>query len=199
MSPAFTPTDLLAAASSALESGGYARVAEDRLNGWQSGNGRLYEDAYGVVAIIVFETWSGLRSGWTNAQATLVELMSEYLGKEDAKAWEGYLVLLTPGEPDLETGVDERESIRYDTSRVRKLVATGEELGSLLDVERVLLPVLPLNGQAAVPDPERSILDLLPELLASDDVDPEAVSALIDAFQKQRPLLEALHSWRAGQ
>ncbi|GIK77430.1 MAG: hypothetical protein BroJett022_11200 [Actinomycetes bacterium] len=191
-----TVTDLLAAASETLESSGYARVA---LDGRELEGGRLYEDPYGVVAINVYDSWATLAGEWTEAQAELVELMSEHLSSADAKAWEGYLVLLTPGHADPGADADQLESIRYDTSRVRKLIAAGDELTRLADVERVLLPLLPIDGGVTDVDQERSVLDLLPTLIRSEDVDQGAVGAVVAAFQEHEPLLEALEAWRQSE
>ena len=124
---------------------GYSRVRDDKLGGQATANARLYEDPYSVVSLIVYEAWSELASSWTDAQAELVELMSAYMTSADPKSWEGYLVLLTPGSASGDE-VQSLSSIRYDISRVRKLVATGDELKQISDVERTLLPLLPLEA-----------------------------------------------------
>lgn len=193
-SSTLTATDLLAAASGSLEEGGYTRVEETRLGVWPITGARLYEDAYSVVALIVYETWGELASGWANAQAALVELMSEHMTSADAKAWEGYLLLLTPA-PSPAGLDDEVSALRHDTSRVRKLVATGNELRNLSDVERALLPLLPLDAALGV-EAETSVLDLLPDLLASPDIDRDAVRVVIASFSEQEPLVERLHEYR---
>lgn len=190
-----TATDLIAAASMSLEAGGYSRVSDDKLGGWAIGDARLYEDPYSVVSLIVYEAWSELASSWTDAQAELVELMSAYMTSADPKSWEGYLVLLTPGSA---TGdeVQSLSSIRYDISRVRKLVGTGDELKQISDVERTLLPLLPLEA-APSGDGEGSVLDLLPSLLAGQGIEAGAVESIIDAFAAQQPLVESLHEYRS--
>ncbi len=191
-----TSTDLIASASAILEAGGYIRIDAAKPVSAIS-DARLYEDPYSVVALIVCETWPELESRWTDAQGALVELMSAHMTSEDAKAWEGYLVLLTPGST---SGSDDSQtvaSIRYDTSRVRKLVATGDELKQISDVERTLLPLLPLEA-AQAPSDSGSVLDLLPNLLAArGEIDEGAVSAIIDAFIGQKPLVEALDIYRS--
>jgi hypothetical protein len=189
---ALTPTDLLAAASAGLEEGGYARVEEAKLGAWPISGARLYEDAYSIVTVIVYETWAELESGWPDAQGALVELMSAHMTSADAKSWEGYLVLLTPGSSPAAT--DGVSAIRYDTSRVRKLVATGDELKRLSDVERALLPLLPLAAAIDI-KAQSSVLDLLPDLLASKGIDRVAVEVVIGAFREQQPLLERLHEY----
>lgn len=189
-----TATDLIAAASMSLEAGGYSRVSDDTLGGWAAANARLYEDPYSVVSLIVYEAWSELASSWTDAQAELVELMSDYMTSADAKSWEGYLVLLTPGSASGHE-VQSLSSIRYDISRVRKLVATGDELKQLSDVERTLLPLLPLDAAPSV-NGEGSVLDLLPSLLAGQGIDAGAVESIIDAFAAQQPLVESLHAFK---
>ncbi|CAN5532417.1 hypothetical protein BH24ACT24_BH24ACT24_00520 [soil metagenome] len=114
----------------------------------------------------------------------------------DPKSWEGYLVLLTPGSASGDE-VQSLSSIRYDISRVRKLVATGDELKQISDVHRTLLPLLPLEA-APTGDGDGSVLDLLPSLLASQGIDAGAVKSIIDAFAAQQPLVESLHEYRSG-
>jgi len=61
-----------------------------------------------------------------------VNVISENIGHAEWKAWDGYLVLLTPGlAPSEEANI---EAVRYDTTRLRKLVATGEDLRNPTDV-----------------------------------------------------------------
>jgi hypothetical protein len=100
-------------------------------------------------------------------------------------------VLLCPATPPPEEARHLQE-IRYDVTRVRKLVAAGEELTELADVERVILPLLPVSAPSGI-EPEASALDLLPELLEEQGIDRSASEALIEAFREQRPLLEAIH------
>ena len=112
------------------------KEAEVESNGnWPTKNVRLFEDAYSIVALLVFDTWTELSGTWIEAQTALIELMSKHVLSWEAKAWDGYLVLLTlalvaPNE------TLEPTQIRYDTHRVRKILATGDELKRLPDVER---------------------------------------------------------------
>lgn len=190
-----TPTDLLAAASELLEQGGYTRVSGGMVDSWETAGTRLFEDVYNVVALVVYETWQELDAGWPAAQAELVELISAHMTRSDPKAWDGYLVLLTPG-PAID-GDRGPSVIRYDTSRVRKLVAAGDELQVVGDVERALLPLLPLDAVTAIAG-ERSALTMLPEILAKHGVEPQAVSVVVEAFRTQRSLVESLHDYRTN-
>jgi hypothetical protein len=190
---ALTSTNLSAAANNCLLEHGYSLIAQDLLGGTEE-EGRFYEDGYGIVLIAVFDTWGELAEHWPESQAALVQLISAHLSKSEAKAWDGYLVLLTPA---ASTGGREAvDSIRYDTSRLRKLVADGEELRSLANVEDALLPLLPL-APVLGDRPEGSVLDLLPELLARRGVEPRVAKTLIEAFSKGEPLLESLHQLEA--
>jgi len=191
-----TTTDIVAAASSYLEAGGYSAVAESRLGGWELPSTRVFEDPYSVVALMVYESWADLASNWTAAQAALVQLMSDYMTSADPKAWEGYLVLLTPGTAP-EDGSPSVSDLRYDVSRVRKLIATGDELTQTSEVERALLPLLPMRAPASAMR-NGSVLDLLPALLADHGIDRDAVRVIIDAFTAQQPLVESLHHHRNG-
>jgi len=191
-----TATDILAAASSCLETGGYRPVDEVRVGQVSLASARLYEDPYSVVALMVYGSWAELASHWTDAQAALVELMSAHMTSADAKSWEGYLVLLTPGVAD-QAGSPSVSDIRYDVSRVRKLVSTGDELAQISDVERALLPLLPMQPPASARG-DGSVLGLLPALLAGQGIDERAVTVLIDAFTSQQPLVESLHDYRSS-
>lgn len=192
-----TPIELTAAVSKNLEEGGYTRIEASQLGAIEAARGRFYEDAFGVVSVVVYETWAELADTWTEDQARLVELMSAHMTRSDAKSWDGYLVLLCPGSAPVEDAAIV-ERIRYDITRVRKLIAVGEELTSLSDVERMILPLRPLEPEGEF-EPGVSTLDLLPDLLTERGVSRADIEALIDAFREQQPLLEALHNTDASQ
>jgi hypothetical protein len=194
MEASLTSSQLLAGASETLLAGGYSAAPEP--SSWTSGSTRVFEDAYGIVAVAVYETWADLALLWPDAQAQLVELISEYLARPEAKAWEGYVVLLTSAVPPLEARSTITD-IRYDTGRVRKLVATGDELQTLDDVKRALLPVLPLEVEAPA-DTGSGLLDRLPELLAAQGVDQDLTRIVVNAFSENETLLEKLHAARTA-
>jgi hypothetical protein len=190
----YTSGTLLAAAGEVLQTHGYLAAKPEYLKNWTISNARVFEDAYGIVAIVVYETWQDLLSNWIDAQAALVDLISARVGRSKPKAWEGYLVLLSPSV--MESGSESAaQSIRYDTSRVRKLIASGDEISGLGDVERVLLPVLPIKSGVA-PDSEASVLDVLPEILVKKGIPSEAARSLIRAFSNQESLMDSLHAFR---
>jgi len=188
-SAAFTPTDLIAAASEALSAGGYEQIRE-RFSDWDTPTSRLFEDEYNVVGIVVFDTCGELLRKWPDLQGSLVNVISRHVGLGESKSWDGYLVLMTPGLAPSEDA--EIEAVRYNTTRLRKLVATGDDLRSPTDVERVLRPLLPLRQEGATLA-EKSALDLLPKLLVNQGISTETTQLLIDAFREQSPLLERLH------
>jgi hypothetical protein len=190
-SSSLTPINLMAAASSYLAEAEYAQISSARLDGLETVGGRFFEDEYRVVMLMVFDTWAELRESWTKAQSSLVELISAHMTKAIEKSWDGYLVLLTldPCPPSRRGGLDE---IRYDTFRVRKLVAAGDELRTLGDVRRALLPLLPIEIEI-VSGAETSALDVLPDLLAEEGIDPEATKRLLGAFRERSSLIDALH------
>ena len=184
------PTTLLASCAQLLLQAGYRPVTAEAAGAWHTvGSSRLFEDPYSVVGVVVYDTWSELAKGWPDAQARLVDTMALRLAKTESKTWDGYVVLLTPGysEPSARGGVG---VIRYDTTRVRKLVATGEDLRSLDDVRRVILPLLPLSrGGLEAP---RDTLTVLKEVLTERGVDSEDAELVITAFSKDEPILPAL-------
>jgi hypothetical protein len=192
-----TTTSLLAAASGILEKAGYSRISDEQAGTWPTSTVRLYEDPYGIVSVVTYETWSDLSSGWMDAQASLVELISKHLVSSEAKAWEGYLVLLTPN-PRAAGAVGEAARIDRDTSRVRKLLATGDELQRLSDVETILLPLLPLSTEEVMRRGQESVLDMLPALLSRRALEEEDVRVIIRAFTEHEPLVESLHVRRTS-
>jgi hypothetical protein len=193
-SVSMTATDLLATASRCLEERGYRQADSGSVAHWPFSQSRLFEDQYGIVAIVVYETWGDLSLNWIDAQASLVDLMSQHMSTQDAKAWEGYLVLLTPSLTGRETSL-EATRIRYDVSRVRKLVVTGNEIRTIADVETFLLPLLPLEvGPSTLP---HSVLELLPNLLEVKGIPTAETRVVIDAFLEQKPIVESLHEYRS--
>jgi hypothetical protein len=192
MDVGLTTSQLLAAVSELLETGRYAPVSPGE--GWGS-NTRLFEDPYGIVAVVAFETWGDLAREWPDAQGRLVELISEHLTRPEPKSWDGYLVLLTPGLVP-STARSQLAEIRYDTNRLRKLVATGDELRTLDDVEQVLLPLLPLEVESQV-ESGPALLERLPALLAERGIDAGAARVAVDAFTSNQSILERLHELRS--
>ena len=188
----FTVTSLVAAAAEVLEGAGFKAVEPSITSTWRATATRVYEDAYSVVCVAVYETWTDLSARWVEDQATLVNLISEYFARSEPKAWDGYLVLLTPS---VVRQIDRQNanSIERNTLHLRKLFADGEELQSISDVRRTLLPLLPLEEyDALVP---RNVLDTLPRLLGSHGVDEEAAQVAIGAFREQRPIIAAIHAF----
>lgn len=194
--PPFTATTLVAAATDVLEGAGYQRVGPDRDGEWPGPGARVYEDLYGVVALVVYETWADLSDSWLEAQAALVELISTHFTRGDAKSWEGYLVLLTPSVVPSGARLD-AIAIQRNTTHVRKLLATGDELRTIDDVANALLPLLPLEPDQTLAEP-RSALDLLPGLLVRRGISEESVRVAIEAFLAQQSVIERLHAHGAN-
>lgn len=186
-----TVLEITAIATHLLEDGGYKPVDQTRT-GLPPFKARLFEDPYGIVALEVFETVSDLISDWTEVQGALVDVITSAVGQGEAKAWDGYLLLMSPGLADT-TDESRVEDIRSDTVRVRKIIATGRDLASATDVERVLLPLLPLGPELRlVYTEEGTVLDLLPEILAKRGVPRAATESVVAAFKAQKPLLESM-------
>lgn len=190
-----TPTDLIAASSSVLEAGGYQPIRKG-FPEWSTTSTRLFEDEYNVVGVAVFTTCAELFRSWADLQGSLVDVISRQVGRAENKAWDGYLVLLTAGMAP--SGDLDIEAIRYDTTRLRKLVATGEDLNAPGDVERLLRTLLPLRTEQGSIS-QGSALDLLPDLLAEHGIDRDTTTVLVKSFIDQRPLMEALHRNRGSR
>lgn len=190
-----TATDLIARSSSVLETGGYQLIRVG-FPTWSTTTTRLFEDAYNVVGVAVFATCAELLHSWADLQGSLVDVLAQRVGLAENKAWDGYLVLLTIGMAP--SGDADIEAVRYDTTRLRKLVATGEDLGVANTLERLLRPLLPLRAEQSSIN-QRSALALLPDLLAERDISRHTTEVLIKAFIDQKPLIEALHQSRESQ
>jgi hypothetical protein len=188
-------TSVLVALASELFTGNGYRVVRDLTDFPHSADrGLLAEDEFSVVSVVTFETWHQLENEWLETQADLVELLARRLSRAAPKAWDGYLVLLCAGEPPQRRAVS---AIERDTTRVRKIVATGEMLRTSADVARVLDLLLPLTvpkGATMLED----VLDSLPEVMKLS-ADPSAVRVVVDAFRSMEPPLERLHALRGEQ
>lgn len=197
MSPdgfSLSASSMIALASETLSLNGY-RVVRDMTDMKKLGDRALLaEDAYSVVSVVAFETWQQLENDWAEAQADLVDLLARRLSRSAPKAWDGYLVLLCAGEPSDSLDTDR---IERDTSRVRKIVATGGKLRTSADINRVLDLLLPLelpDNLSALED----VLDALPELM-KNSVDRAKLKIVVDAFRDGEPPLERLHESGGGR
>lgn len=189
---ALSPPTLLAEAGRVLEEADYRVERETgRVLSLPPDRALIAEDKYGVVVVVVYDTWRDLSHHWRDAQSAVVEALSARFLKLDPKAWEGYLLLLTSA--FAVDGDSTVHDIRYDTSRIRKIVATGDDLQSLADVERALLPVLPLDPHIPSADEARSPLDELPRQLEEAGIQRELAEAALAAFRDRRPIVQALH------
>lgn len=191
--PPLTTTAMLAAGAEALGRADYREVDESRAGEWANRGARVFENLYSVAALVAYETWEGLAHGWLDGQASLTNLISAHFQREDAKAWEGYLVLMTPGTVPQDEAV-EAARIRRDTTHARKLLITGDELGSIDDVELGLLSLLPLPAREVEAEGENA-LDLLPALLARHAISEDATRIAIEAFKDQESAAERLHAF----
>lgn len=182
-------SEAMAAVASILEKAGFVPIGDhEDARGFTI---RLFEDSVSAVALSAYSSWTNLEQHWTGAQGLLVELMSERLTPNEAKSWEGYLVLMTSEDPlQHQLAVDR---IRRDTSRVRKLVLTGSELTSLSAVKEAMLPVLPLELDSFAGGGGQ-IMDRLPELLEAEGISKDISESVVRAFRSNRSPLEEI--WR---
>ena len=191
----FTATALAAAVAEVLEDSGYrlaTRQNEQDWAEWPAPGAKVYEDAYSVVALVVYETWADLSDGWLTAQEALVELISAYFKRGEPKTWEGYLLLFTPSVVPA-TARAEAVAIQRNTAHVRKILGTGDLLRGLHDVRNALLPLLPLEAFESIGQP-RAALDILPDILRRDGIPEEAARATIKALLNEEPIIERLHA-----
>lgn len=188
-----TAVEVLGAATDVLLGSGFEAGPELALAA--GAQIRCFEDAVCIVGIVHYRSWPELRESWIEAQSLLVDLLSERLDRSDPKSWEGYLVLLTLDQPTDPAEVDE---IRRDTTRLRKVVATGGDMSEVSHVEDALLPVIPLLD-GTFRTGSGSILDRLPDLLHAKHIDSGLTRQVVDAFEQDRSVMEAISTWRAAQ
>jgi hypothetical protein len=189
-----TSTQVVGAVTEGLVAGGFRLIteAEDQA-GTQV---RVFEDPHSVVAAAVYDSWKILSDRWSSAQGLLVELMSAHFARTEPKAWDGYLILLTTEDVVGEALAIDR--VRRDTTRVRKIVATGDDLNTIGAVTDVLLPVLPLRLERISGSNER-VLGRLVDLLEPFGVDRDLTSQVVNAFEHNRSPMEAIWFWRQSK
>ena len=180
---------MLAAASDTLVGCGYKASAVDPVEHLDISS-RIFEDEYSVVMVAVLESWDDLSRRWRKIQSHFIELLSEYIPRDAAKTWEGYLVLLTSSVAGREARPT-IEGIRYDTERVRKIVATGEDVETSADVARVLAPLVPVRVEPFL-EP-RDSAEELERVLAESGVPERLAHELVEAFASQESLMECLY------
>ena len=186
----FTSTTLLASSAELLEASGYKPVPIDVASPLRALDARLFEDPFCVAAVVAFNTCQELLERWPDAQSALIDAVSVRLSRSEPKAWDAYLVLLTPALVSEDVRPDVT-AIRYDTTRLRKLVATGDELQTLEDVRRAIMPLLPVSPASLAGT--RAVLDQLIDVLAARGVDRERVTAMVSAFASNRPVMATLY------
>lgn len=196
-STVLTTTGLLAAAQNALVEAGYKLV--DTGDGQPSfyDRARLLQNEYSVVMVATFETWENLVESWPDYQNSTVESMSKFLRPREPKSADGYLVLLTPSAvPIGEMACANR--IRSDTSRLRKLLGTADDLRTISDVPKIIASLLPLSIRPSDGSGDSS-LDSLPRILEQHDIDPTATRVVVDAFKANAPIMPRLHQFKHPQ
>ena len=156
---------------------------------------RVFEDDRSIVGLVLYQTWEELESNWPAAQAVMVELMSEKVRPNDPKSWDGYLVLLTVGESARAGSVTK---IKNDTSRLRKLVATGREMKTMASIKDALRPVLPFDVVSSVAT-STGLTDRIPEMLEDHGIERSLATAAIMSFQENRSPMEGVWTWRQEQ
>lgn len=191
-----SPSSVIAEVASILRRSNYQVVDTADLRSFEVEQGVLAEDEFGIVLAIVTETAELIESQWCDYQAKFVEYLGSKLNKFDPKVWEAYMVLLTPSVTPRSL-FPHLERIRLDTSQIRKLIITGEQLTALSDIARALLPVLPLDESDAEGSQE-SLLDTLPDLLEDRGVDRDSLEAVISAYRSQDSLMTTLYKHLFG-
>ena len=190
-SPGLTATTLAAEAAQVLADAGY-QLATPQQKQWPAPGARIYEDPYRIVALVVYETWADLSSGWLAAQEALVGLISSHFKRGEPKTWEGYLLLFTPSVVPT-VACAEAVAIERNIAHVRKILGTGDDLREPSHVRDALLPLTPLDAIESI-SPPRAALDILPELLAARGISEAAAQSVVQAFLNEEPIVDRLHA-----
>ncbi len=194
---------LLAGVDVILKAAGATRVPTPDLSGLAGtadGLVAVYEDTQSFVGVASYSSVAALREGWLQAQEDVALLTSNSLASLGAKAWDGYLVLLST------QAIPEREvaavtAIRANTRRLRKLViapsdettaATPERLSNFL--RRELAPLLPLYlpRDRSFQDPVKA----LPHRLKVPGMTATDIKTVLEAYDAGSPMVVALHTQR---
>ena len=193
MPGALEASQVLGEATRLLCDGGFSQASSANIS--PEFELRVFEDDRSIVGLVLYDTWEELESNWSAAQAVMVELMSEKVRPNDPKSWDGYLVLLTVDEPARAGSVTK---IKNDTSRLRKLVATGREMKTMASVKDTLLPVLPFDVASSVAS-STALTDRIPEMLEEHGIERSLATAAIMSFQENRSPMEGVWTWRQEQ
>jgi hypothetical protein len=187
--PGLSTTAILRYTLDRLTSGGYSTAVPEPDDALPE-KSALAEDPFGIALVAVYETWSELVESWADAQGYLVRRISDSLSSTNPKAWDGYLLLVTPTYCESERAED---AIRYDTSRVRKFVGTGDTIRSLADLDAVLLPLLPLNDSDFGNNSDKPLRERLYAMLCAQNVQPPIAESVLASFeQRDASVLEKL-------
>ena len=193
MPRALEASQVLGEATRLLREGGYSQAGS--VIAAPEFELRIFEDARSIVGLVHYRTWEELEANWPAAQAAMVERISEQVRRNDPKSWDGYLVLFTLDESARAESVAQ---VKNDTSRLRKLVATGRELKTVAAVEKALLPVLPFDAADSLAS-ARALTDRIPEMLEDRGIERSLATAAIKSFGENRSPMEGVWTWRQEQ
>jgi hypothetical protein len=130
----------------------------------------LFEDESIFGFVVLFDTVERLLETWKDKQTLFIQKNAGALRRANMKAWNCYAVFLcTETAPELQKPA--LVEIEEDLALTRKLIADG--VATQRDVQRALLPILPIQNRAA---PSGAIaLDLSTRL---ESWSPQAIRAL---------------------
>lgn len=156
----------------------------------------VYEDVYSFIGVAWFSSVQEMAARWASVQEELWRVAALAPGRLGVKAWDGYLVLITP-EAIPTSLASEISSIRSDTRRLRKIVLTGDDIdeGSPVSVaasvRRALTPILPImiGPTATILDPVAT----LPARLAPTGIGLPILEEVVAAYRRGEPMVQALH------
>ena len=126
---------------STLRSGGYRCT----LSAYDAGM-LLFEDDTIFGFVELFESPGQLLASWRDKQALFIQKNAGALRRASMKSWNCYAVFLCS---EIARDADKHAiaDVEEDLSLTRKLIADG--VATLRDVQRALLPILPIQNHAA--------------------------------------------------
>jgi ABC-three component (ABC-3C) system Middle Component 1 len=130
----------------------------------------LFEDDAIVGFAVLYETPAKLITSWQDKQALFIQKNTGTLRRAGTKSWNCYAIFLC-SESATETEKHAIAEIEEDLGLTRKIVSEG--VMTTRDVQRALLPILPIQNHTAASG--STALDLLQRL---ENWSPQAVRAL---------------------
>jgi hypothetical protein len=129
-------------------------------------NSLIFESANLLGFVCQYQAAADLIERWSADQARFLKQHAAKLRTDPLKAWNIYSIFITPEPVDSEQK-QQLEDIEEDFNSTRKIARGG--IGGRSELQRALLPILPISTQLVTPGTEAESLVL--EKLSSEEAD----------------------------